>query len=255
MFGADAELAVLAEQSGDALAVEHDVLAVEGEGGGFRGFHGGKFGNGRCNRRCGFRSYGLNRESGNSFQLCQIVGSERVGVELASRVGIPRIADLRVRLVDFFGRLKDAALENNSEMIQMGRGDEIPWPCGHEADGGGYSKDDFHDSEKGKNRGLLTAPGSVGLDDRRQDDSWTLDRGGQQHCGRQDQSLRAGLEQSGMTSEAALQTIEFMINGQSVMLATNQIMLVMGISFVFAASVIWLAPKPTRSVDPAAGGH
>jgi DHA2 family multidrug resistance protein len=70
-----------------------------------------------------------------------------------------------------------------------------------------------------------------------------------------DQSLRAGLEQSGMTSEAALQTIEFMINGQSVMLATNQIMLVMGISFVFAASVIWLAPKPTRSVDPAAGGH
>jgi DHA2 family multidrug resistance protein len=70
-----------------------------------------------------------------------------------------------------------------------------------------------------------------------------------------DQSLRAGLEQAGMTSEAALQTIEFMINGQSVMLATNQIMLVMGISFVFAASVIWLAPKPTRSVDPAAGGH
>lgn len=70
-----------------------------------------------------------------------------------------------------------------------------------------------------------------------------------------DQSLRAGLENAGMTSEAALQSIEYMINGQSVMLATNQIMMTMGVAFVFAASVIWLAPKPTRSVDPAAGGH
>ena len=70
-----------------------------------------------------------------------------------------------------------------------------------------------------------------------------------------DQTLRAGLESSGMTSEAALQSVEYMINSQSVMLATNQIMLAMGVAFVFAASVIWLAPKPTRSVDPAAGGH
>lgn len=70
-----------------------------------------------------------------------------------------------------------------------------------------------------------------------------------------DQTLRHGLESAGMTSDAALQSIEFMINSQSVMLATNQIMLTMGIAFVFAASVIWLAPKPTRSVDPAAAGH
>ncbi len=70
-----------------------------------------------------------------------------------------------------------------------------------------------------------------------------------------DQALRQGFENAGMSSEAALQSLEFLINSQSVMLATNQIMLAMGIAFVFAASVIWLAPKPTRSVDPAAGGH
>jgi MFS transporter, DHA2 family, multidrug resistance protein len=29
----------------------------------------------------------------------------------------------------------------------------------------------------------------------------------------------------------------------------------LGIAFIIAASVIWLAPKPTRAVDPAAGGH
>ena len=39
------------------------------------------------------------------------------------------------------------------------------------------------------------------------------------------------------------------------MLATNQIMTTVGIVFLVAASVIWLAPKPTRVVDAAAGGH
>ena len=35
----------------------------------------------------------------------------------------------------------------------------------------------------------------------------------------------------------------------------NQIMAAVGIAFVFAASAIWLAPKPTRKVDASAGGH
>ena len=46
-----------------------------------------------------------------------------------------------------------------------------------------------------------------------------------------------------------------MINGQAVMLATNQIMGYVGIAFIVAASVIWLAPKPNRVVDASAGGH
>ncbi len=70
-----------------------------------------------------------------------------------------------------------------------------------------------------------------------------------------DQSLRATLEHSGMTPETALQTIEQMVTTQSVMLATNQIMMVVGVAFILAASVIWLAPKPLRQVDSAAGGH
>lgn len=39
------------------------------------------------------------------------------------------------------------------------------------------------------------------------------------------------------------------------MLATNQVMAVIGIVFILAAAIVWLAPKPTHSVDPAAGGH
>ncbi len=70
-----------------------------------------------------------------------------------------------------------------------------------------------------------------------------------------DQSLRMALENSGMNSDAALQTIEQLVTTQSVMLATNQIMLVVGIAFIFAALVIWLAPKPMRQVDTAGGGH
>jgi MFS transporter, DHA2 family, multidrug resistance protein len=70
-----------------------------------------------------------------------------------------------------------------------------------------------------------------------------------------DQSVRAMLENSGMSADAVSQAIDNMISGQSTMLATNQMMWAIGIAFIIAASVIWLAPKPTRAVDPAAGGH
>lgn len=70
-----------------------------------------------------------------------------------------------------------------------------------------------------------------------------------------DQSVRTLLESAGMASDAVLQNLDGLITSQSVMLATNQIFGVVGVVFILAAMVIWLAPKPTRAVDPAAGGH
>lgn len=70
-----------------------------------------------------------------------------------------------------------------------------------------------------------------------------------------DGSVRSVLEQGGMAADAVNQAIDGLIVGQSVMLATNQMMVLIGVAFVVAASVIWLAPKPTRVVDPGAGGH
>jgi DHA2 family multidrug resistance protein len=54
---------------------------------------------------------------------------------------------------------------------------------------------------------------------------------------------------SGLSSEQARGTIDQLVQGQSVMLSTNQIFLTMAILFVVAASVIWLAPRPTRTAD------
>lgn len=70
-----------------------------------------------------------------------------------------------------------------------------------------------------------------------------------------DQSVRGMLEASGAPGDVVNQVIDYMITGQSVMLATNQLMLAIGLAFFIAATVIWLAPKPTRVVDPSAGGH
>lgn len=39
------------------------------------------------------------------------------------------------------------------------------------------------------------------------------------------------------------------------MLAINQIMAIVGIVFILVASIVWLAPKPTRTVEPGAGGN
>ncbi|MFT3849858.1 MAG: DHA2 family efflux MFS transporter permease subunit [Propionivibrio sp.] len=70
-----------------------------------------------------------------------------------------------------------------------------------------------------------------------------------------DQSVRTLLESSGMAADAVLQSIDRLITGQAVMLATNQIMAFVGVAFIVAASVIWLAPKPKRVVNAATGGH
>lgn len=70
-----------------------------------------------------------------------------------------------------------------------------------------------------------------------------------------DQSVRTALDQAGMTPDATNQVIDYLVTSQSVMLATNQVMTIIGVVFVFAAAIIWLAPRPTRTVEPGAGGH
>jgi len=54
--------------------------------------------------------------------------------------------------------------------------------------------------------------------------------------------------------EAAKGTLDQLVQSQAVMLATNHIFLIVSVIFVFAASVIWLAPKPTHKVDTS-GAH
>lgn len=64
------------------------------------------------------------------------------------------------------------------------------------------------------------------------------------------------LSASGMSHDAAIGQLNGMVQSQSVMVATNQLMFVVAIAFAVAACAIWLAPRPSRVIDPAqAGGH
>lgn len=64
------------------------------------------------------------------------------------------------------------------------------------------------------------------------------------------------LSASGMSHDAAINQLNGMVQSQSVMIATNQLMFVVAIAFAIAACAIWLAPRPSRAIDPAqAGGH
>jgi MFS transporter, DHA2 family, multidrug resistance protein len=45
-----------------------------------------------------------------------------------------------------------------------------------------------------------------------------------------------------------------MIDKQSVMLATNQVMITLSVVFLFAAFIIWAAPKPIK-VPKGVSGH
>jgi len=66
----------------------------------------------------------------------------------------------------------------------------------------------------------------------------------------------AALAGTGMSHDAAVSQLNNMVQGQSVMIATNQLMFVVALAFAIAACVIWLAPRPSRAIDPAqAGGH
>jgi DHA2 family multidrug resistance protein len=61
---------------------------------------------------------------------------------------------------------------------------------------------------------------------------------------------------AGMGHDAAVNQLNALVQSQSVMIATNQLMFVVAVAFAIAAFAIWLAPRPTRAVDMAqAGGH
>jgi DHA2 family multidrug resistance protein len=61
---------------------------------------------------------------------------------------------------------------------------------------------------------------------------------------------------AGMSRNAAVSQLNNMVQSQSVMIATNQLMFVIAGAFVIAACVIWLAPRPSRVLHPGqAGGH
>lgn len=69
-----------------------------------------------------------------------------------------------------------------------------------------------------------------------------------------DNSIRISMEHSGMSTDMINQTINSMIDKQSVMLATNQVMITLSVVFLFAAFIIWAAPKPIK-VPKGTSGH
>lgn len=70
-------------------------------------------------------------------------------------------------------------------------------------------------------------------------------------AGLTDQSgVAAGeMANAGMEIDQTRGIMDWILQGQSVMVATNQIFMVIAVIFTVAAFVIWLAPRPTRAVD------
>jgi DHA2 family multidrug resistance protein len=58
-----------------------------------------------------------------------------------------------------------------------------------------------------------------------------------------------------MSPDAVSNMLDRMLQGQSVMLATNHIVAIVAIVFALSACLIWLAPKPSRTVDMTQAGH
>jgi MFS transporter, DHA2 family, multidrug resistance protein len=63
------------------------------------------------------------------------------------------------------------------------------------------------------------------------------------------------LANSGLSSDASRAVLDNVAQGQSVMLATNEILSYVAVVFVLAAMVIWVAPRPARAVDLSKAGH
>lgn len=59
-----------------------------------------------------------------------------------------------------------------------------------------------------------------------------------------------GMVQGGMTHDQAVASLTQIVQGQATMIATDQIFVTSAFLFLIAAAVIWLAPKPTRTVAP-----
>ena len=62
-----------------------------------------------------------------------------------------------------------------------------------------------------------------------------------------------GLMAAGQTHAQALTNVTKIVQGQAVMLATNELMLTSAVVFLFAGVAIWLAPKPERAVEATLG--
>jgi DHA2 family multidrug resistance protein len=60
------------------------------------------------------------------------------------------------------------------------------------------------------------------------------------------QALLGAAAASGMGHDKALSLLNMMVQGQSVMLATNRTFLIVGIVMVAAAAFVWVAPKPPK---------
>ncbi|MBX3485659.1 DHA2 family efflux MFS transporter permease subunit [Phenylobacterium sp.] len=58
----------------------------------------------------------------------------------------------------------------------------------------------------------------------------------------------------GLSPDQALHQLESLVQVQGVMISTNRMFLATAVVFAVAASVIWIAPKPTRAAPPG-GGH
>jgi DHA2 family multidrug resistance protein len=68
-----------------------------------------------------------------------------------------------------------------------------------------------------------------------------------------DGALVNGLSQSGLSMEASHVMLDRLIATQSVMIATNEIMMVIAGTFFIGACVIWLAPRPRSWHGPSGG--
>ncbi len=60
------------------------------------------------------------------------------------------------------------------------------------------------------------------------------------------------MQDSGMAMGQIRSSMDWLLQKQSVMVATNQLFMVIAVIFAVAACIIWFAPKPKHAVDPAA---
>ena len=60
------------------------------------------------------------------------------------------------------------------------------------------------------------------------------------------------MESGGMALDQIRGAVDWIVQKQSVMVATNQLFIMVAIIFIVAACAIWLAPKPKHAVDPTA---
>ena len=60
------------------------------------------------------------------------------------------------------------------------------------------------------------------------------------------------MQSTGMSMDQIRGSVDWMVQKQSVMVATNQLFIIIAVIFAVAACIIWFAPKPKHSVDPGA---